>query len=113
MHEVSLAGGILSVLEQTRERDPFERVIHLRLQAGALCGVEIPALRFALESIAPGTCLAEAVIDIEELPASAWCLPCGQSVPIFSRLDSCPQCGSHQLQATGGTELRVMEMRVV
>ena len=30
MHELSLAGGILRVLEQTRARDPFERVTHLR-----------------------------------------------------------------------------------
>ena len=40
MHEVSLAGGILQVVEQTCARDPFARVTHLRLQAGALAGVE-------------------------------------------------------------------------
>jgi hydrogenase nickel incorporation protein HypA/HybF len=113
MHEVSLAGGILLVLEQTRERDPFERVTHLRLEAGALSGVEISALRFALECIAPGTCMEDATIDIDAPAASAWCMPCGQSVSIHSRLDACPLCGSLQLQATGGTELRVVEMRVL
>lgn len=113
MHEVSLAGGILRVVEQTRARDPFDHVTHLRLQAGALSGVEVSALRFALESMAPGTCLERAVIDIEEQPASAWCLPCGQSVEIQSRLDNCPVCGSAQLQPTGGTELKVLDLRVV
>lgn len=113
MHEVSLAGGILRVVEQTRERDPFERVTHLRLEVGGLSGVEVSALRFALESIAPGTCLAAAVIEMDEPPASAWCMPCGQRVPIRSRLDACPQCHGHQLQPIGGTELRVVEMRVV
>jgi hydrogenase nickel incorporation protein HypA/HybF len=113
MHELSLAGGILKVLEQTRARDPFERVTHLRLKAGALCGVEISALRFALQAIAPDTCLAGAHIDIDEPAGSAWCMPCSQSVAILSRLDPCPVCGGHQLQPTGGTELRVVDMQVV
>jgi hydrogenase nickel incorporation protein HypA/HybF len=113
MHELSLAGGILQVLEQTRLRDPFERVTHLRLQAGALASVELSALRFALESIAPGTVLDGAHIDIDEQPGTAWCLPCGQSVPVFSRLDLCPLCDGAQLQVTGGTDLRVVDLRVV
>jgi hydrogenase nickel incorporation protein HypA/HybF len=113
MHEVSLAGGILQVVEQARARDPFERVTQLRLQAGALAGVELSALRFALESLAPGTCLADAVIEIDELPGAAWCMQCCKSVPIFSRLDLCPLCEGAQLQATGGTELKVVDMRVV
>jgi hydrogenase nickel incorporation protein HypA/HybF len=113
MHEISLAGGILQVVEQTRAREPFERVTHLRLQAGALAGVEISALRFALESLAPGTVLEGAQIDIDEPPGAAWCMQCCQSVPIFSRLDLCPLCDGAQLQATGGTDLKVVDMRVV
>lgn len=112
MHELSLAGGILRVLEETRERDPFERVTHLTLEVGVLSGVEISSLRFALQSIAHDTCMEGAEISIEEPAATAWCLPCGKSVPIRSRLDNCPVCNSAQLQPTSGTELRVMEMRV-
>ena len=112
MHELSLAGGILRVLEQTRERDPFERITQLRLEVGALASVEIEALRFALDSIAENTVLAGASIEIIQPPGSAWCLPCGQSVEITSRLDACPHCGGFQLQPTGGTELRVVDMQV-
>jgi hydrogenase nickel incorporation protein HypA/HybF len=113
MHELSLAGGILRVLEQTRARDPFERVINLRLEAGALCGVEISSLRCAREAIAPDPCLEGARIAIDEPPGSAWCLPCGQSVSILTRLDACPLCGGYQLQPTGGAELRVVDLQVV
>jgi len=66
MHEVSLAGGILSAVEAAARRDPFVRVSRLRLEAGKLAGVEIEALRFALEALAPGTLLAGAQIDIEQ-----------------------------------------------
>jgi hydrogenase nickel incorporation protein HypA/HybF len=112
MHELSLAGGILRVLEQTRERDPFERITQLRLEVGALASVEIESLRFALGSIAANTILAGAIIEIDQPAGSAWCLPCSQSVTITSRLDPCPVCGGYQLQATGGTELRVVDMQV-
>ncbi len=113
MHEISLAGGILQVVEQACARDPFERVTHLRLQAGALAGVELSALRFALDSLAPGTLLEGAQIDIDELAGRAWCMHCSTSVPIFSRLDLCPLCEGAPLQPTGGTDLKVVDMRVV
>jgi len=112
MHELSLADGILQLVEQARARDPFERVTLLKLEAGALSGVEISSLRFALEVMASGTCLAQAQIEIDEPAAAAWCAPCGLSVAIRSRLDPCPQCGGFALQPTSGTALRVIELRV-
>ena len=113
MHELSLAGDILNVVEQTRVRDPFARVTVLRLEVGVLAGVEIEALRFALTSIASNTVLARASIEIDQPPARAWCMACSQSVEITSRLDPCPHCGGYQLRPTGGTGLRVVDMQVI
>ncbi|MDT7833621.1 hydrogenase maturation nickel metallochaperone HypA/HybF [Aquabacterium sp. OR-4] len=112
MHEMSLAGGVLKVVEDAAAREHFARVKRLTLAAGALSGVEVRALRFALDAIAPGTCLDGAEIEILEPPAQAWCLPCAASVPIRSRLDACPHCGSHQIQPTSGTDLTVHELIV-
>lgn len=112
MHEMSLAGGILKVIDDAAARDPFARVQRLTLEAGALAGVEVRALRFALQAIAPGTRLEGAEIVIDEPPGQAWCLRCSSSVSIGSRTDPCPQCGSHQLQPTGGTELKVLDLVV-
>jgi len=112
MHELSLAGGIVRVVEDAAAREHFRRVARLRLEAGVLAGVELRALRFALDAIAPGTCLEGAAIEIEQPPGQAWCLRCCDTVPIASRADPCPHCGGHQLQPTGGTELRVLDMLV-
>ncbi|MDO9284604.1 MAG: hydrogenase maturation nickel metallochaperone HypA [Aquabacterium sp.] len=112
MHEMSLAGGILRVVEDAAARERFARVQRLTLEAGALAGVEVRALRFALQAMCPGTCLDGAEIVIEQPPGQAWCLPCAASVPIHSRTEPCPVCGSHQLQPTGGTELRVRDLVV-
>ncbi|MDZ5461037.1 hydrogenase maturation nickel metallochaperone HypA [Azohydromonas lata] len=112
MHEVSLAGGILRIVEDAARRERFSRVSTLRLEAGRFAGVEVRALRFALETLAPGTCLEGARIDITEPPGRAWCMRCGGEVELEARADPCPGCGGHQLQPTGGTELRVVDMTV-
>lgn len=112
MHEASLAGGILQLVEDAARREKFRRVSLLRLEAGQLAGVEARALRFALEALAPGTCLAGARFEIDEPPGQAWCLHCSTTVTMTQRGDACPHCGGYQLQPTGGTELRVVDMLV-
>jgi hydrogenase nickel incorporation protein HypA/HybF len=38
---------------------------------------------------------------------------CSQNISIHSRTDACPVCGSYQVQPTGGTELRLVDLLVV
>ncbi len=109
---MSLAGSILRLVEDAAAREHFRRVRRLTLEAGALAGVEIRALRFALESMTPGTVLDGAAIEIDEPAGKAWCMPCGCSVAIATRTDPCPRCGSWQLTPTGGTDLKVRELIV-
>jgi hydrogenase nickel incorporation protein HypA/HybF len=112
MHEASLAGGVLQLVEDTAIREGFVRLLVLRLEAGQLAGVDVRALRFALEALAPGTLLDGAHIEIEEPAGQAWCLGCSQTVALAQRGDACPACGSYHLQPNGGCELRVLDMQV-
>lgn len=112
MHEVSLAGGILGIVETASARDGFLRVQSLRLEVGALASVDVRALRFALESLAHGTVLEGCALEIERPAGGAFCFGCGESVQIAARGDACPACGSYRLQPTSGTELRVLELIV-
>lgn len=112
MHELSLAGGILKIVDDAAARECFARVRRLTLTVGALAGIEESALRFALEALAPGTVLQGAEIVLQHQPATAWCLSCSTSVLIKSRLDSCPRCGGNWLQVTGGTDLQVKDLIV-
>ena len=112
MHELSLAAEILRLVQDAAVREHFQRVATLRLEAGALAGVEVCALRFALDAVAPGTCLEGASIDIEEPPGRAWCEHCATEVIINGRADACPQCGSVPLRPTGGDALRVLDVLV-
>lgn len=112
MHEIALADDVLRVVQEAAVREGFARVSRLTLEAGALAGVEVPALRFALQALAPGTCLDGAQLQIEEPPAPATCDACGATVAIRHRLDACPQCGGLPLRPTGGTRLRVLDLVV-
>lgn len=112
MHEASLAGGVLQLVEDTARRENFTQLRELRLEAGQLSGVDLRALRFALESLAPGTLLEGARIEIDEPPGQAWCMACSQTVALAQRGDPCPLCDGYQLQPTGGMELRVVDMLV-
>ena len=113
MHEASLAGGVLQLVEEAARRDGFTRVVTLRLAVGQLAGVELPALRFALQSLTPGTLLEDAQIQIDEPPGQAWCMDCCMTVALALRGDACPVCGGFQLQPNGGLELRVVDMDVI
>lgn len=112
MHELSLAQDILGIVESAAEREGFRQVRLMRLEIGALAGVEVPALRFALDAIRPGTCLSQARIEVDEPAATAWCPRCQCEVQIDSRIDPCPRCGGFQLKVGSGTQLRVVEVLV-
>ncbi|WP_028215123.1 hydrogenase maturation nickel metallochaperone HypA [Paraburkholderia mimosarum] len=112
MHELSLAGGVLASVEAAAERERFVSVKMLRLEVGRLAGVEVEALRFALDAIAPGTCFAGARVEIEEPTGSAWCMNCNVSVPLAARGDPCAQCGGYWLQPNGGMGLRIVDLIV-
>jgi hydrogenase nickel incorporation protein HypA/HybF len=112
MHELSLAGSILAIVEQAAARDGFARVARLQLEAGRLSGVEPEALRFALAAVARGTCLDGAELLIDEPAARGTCADCGRVEPVLERGQACPGCGSPRLVPQGGDRLRVVELLV-
>jgi hydrogenase nickel incorporation protein HypA/HybF len=112
MHELSLAENVLAIVEQASHAQGFERVHTLRLSVPALAGVEVGALRFALETLAGGTPLEGARIEIDEPPGRARCEDCGREVDVLDRLAPCPLCGGTRLRVLGGTTMRVLELWV-
>lgn len=113
MHELSLAGGILALVEGAAQREAFTRVLQLRLEVGKLAAVEVEALRFALASLAPGTVLEGAEVSIDEPSGQAVCPGCGETVEIAAHGEPCPICGVCGLVPQGGDALRVVDLQVV
>ncbi len=112
MHEMSICEGILQVIEDHASQQKFEKVTRVRLEIGALAGVELEALRFSYDVVTRGSVADGSVLEIISLPITAWCMPCGEPVSVKARYDACPTCGSYQIQITGGEELRIKDMEV-
>jgi len=112
MHEMAISESILSILEDEGRRQRYSRVRKVRLEIGALSSIEPQALRFTFDAVTRGTLAEDAVLEIIEMEAQAWCLPCAQSVAIRQRFDACPLCGGHQLQVTAGEEMRIKDLEV-
>jgi len=112
MHEMSLAESIVQIAEETARAHGGSRVSLVLLEVGRLAGVEIDALRFCFDAASRSGPVEGAALVIEQPEGTAWCLPCGGTVPLGSLADPCPDCGSHQLQVTGGTQLRVREVEI-
>jgi hydrogenase nickel incorporation protein HypA/HybF len=112
MHEMSIAEGILQLLEETARKEQAQRVTVVVLEIGQLASVEVESLRFCFDAVVQGSVAHGARLEIIETPGQGWCLDCNQSVPLTEKLSGCPLCGSFRVQVTGGTEMRVKELEV-
>jgi hydrogenase nickel incorporation protein HypA/HybF len=82
------------------------------LEIGRLSSVEPEAIRFCFEAVTRGGIAQGAALEIIDVPGAGWCLLCAETVPMTELYGACPKCGSHQVQPTGGTEMRVKEIEI-
>ncbi|MDE3010072.1 MAG: hydrogenase maturation nickel metallochaperone HypA [Pseudomonadota bacterium] len=112
MHEMSLAEGVLQLIEEAATSQGFSRVKTVWLEIGELAGAEKEALRFCFDVVTRGSLASAAQLEIIDRPGQGWCLQCACTVHVAALYDACPHCGSHQIQVTGGSELRLAELEV-
>ena len=112
MHEMSLAEGVLQLIEDSARQQNCEKVVTVWLEIGQLSGVEVEAMKFCFDAVTRDSVAAGACLEIITLPGTGWCMVCAQTVPMKEVFGECPQCGGYQLQVTGGTEMRVKELEV-
>ena len=112
MHEMALCEGVLQVLEQEAVKQGFTEVRAVWLEIGELSSVEPEALRFSFDVVTRRSLAEGAKLHIVDVPGSAWCMQCCDSVAVKQRFDDCPRCGSRQLQITGGEQMRIKELEV-
>jgi hydrogenase nickel incorporation protein HypA/HybF len=112
MHEMSLAEGIIQLIEDAARDQGFTRVRAVWLEIGRLSSVEPESLRFSFDVVTRGSLAEGSRLEIVDVPGTAWCLQCSRSVDLPALHEACPHCGGYQVQVTGGTEMRVKELEV-
>lgn len=112
MHEMSLAEGVLQLIEDAAAREGFSRVRTLWVEIGGLSGVEPEALAFCFDAVTRGSLAEGARLEIVHVPGSGHCYECGRDTELSAVYDACSHCGALPVHVTGGTEMRVKELEV-
>lgn len=112
VHEMSIAESVLQIIEDKAQTDGYASVKTVWLEIGQLAGVETESLRFCFDVVTRDSIASNARLEIIEIAGQGWCLECGRTVDVTARFEPCPNCGSFQIETTGGDEMRVKELEV-
>ncbi|GAA4874941.1 hydrogenase maturation nickel metallochaperone HypA [Ferrimonas pelagia] len=112
MHEISLAEGILAIIERQRREGDFGCVKSVQLEIGQLAGVEVEALLFGMKAVFRDTVADGAEIELISVGGQAFCFDCESQVPLAKRGEACPGCGGYRLHVNDGDQMRVKSLEV-
>lgn len=109
---MALAEGVLQLIEDAAREQDFARVSAVWLEIGQLSGVEVEAMKFCFDAVTRDSIAAGATLEIIAVPGTGWCMACAKTVPMREVFGECPECGSVQMQVTGGTDMRIKDLEV-
>ncbi|WP_058912696.1 hydrogenase maturation nickel metallochaperone HypA [Entomohabitans teleogrylli] len=112
MHELSLAQGVIQVLEEQAQTRHFQRVLQVWLDIGALACIDAQALQTGLAAASRNTLAERAHFHIRTVAAKGWCFHCSQAFVAQEHGMPCPLCGSWEIRTDGGSEMRIAEIEV-
>jgi hydrogenase nickel incorporation protein HypA/HybF len=79
---MSLAEGVLQLIEDAAREQDFARVTAVWLEIGQLSGVEVEAMKFCFDAVTRDSIAAGATLEIIAVPGTGWCMACAQTVPM-------------------------------
>ena len=88
MHEMSIAEGIVQVLEEQAVIQKYRQVKKVWLEIGQMAGIELESLRFCFGAVTNGTLAENAALEIIETKGEAWCMQCAKTVSVRQRFDA-------------------------
>lgn len=109
MHEATVAREIAEVVTRAAAGQ-LSRVCVIRLQIGAFSCIQDDLLRLAFDVAARDTVAQGARLEIDRIPARAWCERCGRAYPVWHTETPCPHCGGRSRSISGGREALVQEI---
>jgi hydrogenase nickel incorporation protein HypA/HybF len=107
MHELSIAQGIVGIIEQHVSEPERPNVRTVWLKVGAVAGIVVDSLEFSFGVITAETPLASAALAVETIPFTVKCRQCGAESVNEQGIILCSQCGSSDTMVIAGTELQV------
>jgi len=105
--------SIVEMAEEESDKRGGVDVLVIYLKLGRLAGVEKEALLSSFELARSGTCLAEARLEIEEVPIEVFCTVCQAPRTLESmQWFVCPECQNPVSEVLHGRELHVVALEI-
>ncbi|MFN8206276.1 MAG: hydrogenase maturation nickel metallochaperone HypA [Bacteroidales bacterium] len=112
MHELSIAMSIVDSVIEAAEREGAARIESFTLEIGALAGIDLESLEFALGSAVLNTVLEGVRYKIDAIPARGKCPGCQAEFHVVELFDPCPQCGTFHPRILSGTEMKIKSIEI-
>jgi hydrogenase nickel incorporation protein HypA/HybF len=108
MHELGIARNIVAIVGDAAKG---RRVRRVTLDVGKLSGVMSDAIAFCFETVAQGTALQGATLEIRQIEGRARCVACGSEFVTETLYTPCA-CGSRRFERLQGEELNIKSMEL-
>jgi hydrogenase nickel incorporation protein HypA/HybF len=108
MHELGIVRNIIAIVGDAAKG---RRVRRVTLDIGKLSGVMSDAITFCFETVAQGTALEGATLEIRQIEGRARCNACGLEFVADTLFTPCA-CGSRQFKRLQGEELNIKCMEL-
>lgn len=113
MHEMGIAMQVVEIATAAiPEGMEGSRVERVNLRVGKLSAVVPDSLRFCFDILIRDTPLANASLNIQEVPVSAQCGDCGHAWTAERPEFLCPRCGGGAVQLLSGQELEIVSIDI-
>ena len=112
MHELSIAMNIADLATGHALKAGAERVRSIELDIGALSGVEIGALTFAMDIAFKDTLLEGAEVKVNRIEACCECPDCGHESDPDNLAAGCPFCGGSNVRISRGMEMQLNSLLI-
>jgi len=112
MHELSIAQSIVELAEDVATKEQADSINSIDIEIGALSGVVMEALEFALEITTKSTKLENAKINYLLRTGKADCIECNFQFETNDLLVFCPKCNKANYRIIDGKQLRIKSLTV-
>ena len=109
MHELSLCEAIADTVRRRAEGRP---VLRASVRIGHLRQVVPSSMSFCWEVLTDGTDLAGCELDIDHVPAVAFCPGCGERTTLDLPVLACASCGTSDVMLESGEELMLVSIEL-
>lgn len=111
MHELSMAQGIIDAVIETAEKNNATEVTSVVIEIGKLAMINPEQLKFMVDVLVENTIVADAKIEMNEIPVEIECKNCGfhgeailDDKDHYAPMVICPKCDSMKVSVLNGKD---------